>query len=153
MQGKAMQVSRGLITAGNNIAAFSKQADKMTISVNGVSKSIDYYDSQTGDLRNTYEIFEDISQYWDDMTSAERTNLAVTLGGKTRFSVVSATLSNFAAAQKLSFLLQIQLILLKKENAKYMESLTAKYNNFKAQAQELIIGNGGLSNLLKCLLI
>ena len=149
MQGKAMQVSRGLITAGNNIAAFSKQADKMTISVNGVSKSIDYYDSQTGDLRNTYEIFEDISQYWDDMTSAERTNLAVTLGGKTRFSVVSATLSNFAAAQKAVTLATNSANSAEKENAKYMESLTAKYNNFKAQAQELIIGNGGLSNLLK----
>ena len=76
-----------LRTIGNNIANLAQESDVLEISVNGVNKEISLLDSQTGDMKNTFEILEDIyTSGWNEMSNAEKQALAISLAGKLIFA-------------------------------------------------------------------
>lgn len=82
MSGQASKVARGLRTIGNNFANAAKQADSFEIQVGGVTKSISLIDESTGDIKSTFDIFEDLSEDWDKMSNAEKQSVALTYAGK-----------------------------------------------------------------------
>lgn len=82
MTGQASKVARGLRTIGNNIANLAQKSDTLEISVNGVTKQIALLDSTTGEMRNTFDILQDIyTNGWNDMSNAEQQALAISLAG------------------------------------------------------------------------
>ena len=71
-----------LRTIGNNIANLAQESDVLEITVGGITKQISLLDSQTGDMKNTFEILEDIyTNGWNEMSNAEKQALAISLAG------------------------------------------------------------------------
>ena len=151
LHGQATKVARGLRTIGNNFANQAKKAGTLTYQVNGVTQSLSLLDEQTGDLKSTYSIFEELSKEWQNMSNAEKQSIAIQYAGKNQFEVFMAEMNQFASVQKAYNLAVNDNSMATKENEKYMESLTAKLTALKQQFQELALGDGGLSSLLKLL--
>lgn len=68
---------------GANINGIAQSSGELTLSVHGATKSINLFDSATGEMKNTYQVFEDINQYWKEMDDNEKQALATTIAGKT----------------------------------------------------------------------
>lgn len=102
-------------------------------------------------MKNTYQVLSEIAGGWDNMTNSEKSALALSLAGKTQIDVFTSVLGNFDDAVKATSTSINSAGSATKENAKYMESLSAKINNLKAQAQKLVLGDGGFNSLLKTL--
>lgn len=151
LHGQATKVARGLRTIGNNFANQAKKAGTLTYQVNGVTQSLSLLDEQTGDLKGTYSIFEELSKEWQNMSNAEKQSIAIQYAGKNQFEVFMAEMNQFTSVQKAYNLAVNDNSMATKENEKYMESLTAKLTALKQQFQELALGDGGLSYLLKLL--
>ena len=82
LQGQAGKVARGLRTIGNNFANTAKQSGQLEYTVNGVSKSLSLMDETTGDMKSTFQIFQDLKIDWDNMTNAEKQAIAITNAGE-----------------------------------------------------------------------
>ena len=103
-------------------------------------------------LKSTYSIFEELSKEWQNMSNAEKQSIAIQYAGKNQFEVFMAEMNQFTSVQKAYNLAVNDNSMATKENEKYMESLTAKLTALKQQFQELALGDGGLSYLLKLLI-
>lgn len=55
-------------------------------------------DKNTGELRSTYDILQDLSKAWGNLTSVEKQELAETVAGKTQRSLFTAIMTNFDSA-------------------------------------------------------
>lgn len=86
------------------------------------------------------------------MSNAEKQSIAIQYAGKNQFEVFMAEMNQFTSVQKAYNLAVNDNSMATKENEKYMESLTAKLTALKQQFQELALGDGGLSYLLKLLI-
>lgn len=146
---QAGKVGRGLRSIGANISKLATSAGELEYSVNGVSKSLDLIDDQTGDMLNTYQVMERLSKDWGDMTAQEQANLGITVATKTQLDVFTATMSNFDTAVKAVNVSMNAQGSASKENARYMESMEAKIQALRAEYQELVLGKGGLSDFAK----
>lgn len=105
-----------------------------------------------GNLKSTYQVLKEISEEWDNMTTAERQALGISLAGKTQFEVFTSVLNNFEGAEKALTLATESQNSAWKENARYMESIEAKYQALKTATENLILGDGGLEKLVKIIL-
>lgn len=95
---------------------------------------------------------EDIKQYWDDMSNAEQQAVAISYAGKNQFEVFAAVLSNFTQAQSAAETAMNSFGSAANENDAYLESIEAKITALKSALQELVLGDGGLSDFIKLLL-
>ena len=129
----------------------AKKSGELQYKVEGITKTLSLLDEQTGDLKGTYSIFEELSKEWQNMSNAERQSIAIQYAGKNQFEVFMAVMNQFTSVQKAYNLAVNDNSMATKENEKYMESLTAKLTALKQQFQELALGDGGLSYLLKLL--
>ena len=146
------KVSRGLRTIANNIANIANSAGQLQLKVKGTTKTIELFDKSTGDLKSTYDVFNNIYQYWNQMSNAEKQSLAISLAGKNQYEVFVTELDRFGDAQKMLTTALNSSGSAAKENAKRMDSIAVKTNLAKAQLQNFIFGNGGLETLAKRLL-
>lgn len=148
MQGQAGTVGNGLRTIAINVASLAAESDRF-VAANG-RVNISLKDEQ-GQLRSTYEILSDLSKVWKDLDNepAEQMAIAKTLGGKTRFNVVTSLMRNFEDAEK-----SLQDALAStgsavKENERYMESIAAKQAKLNSEFQQFVLGKGGLEDFRK----
>ena len=81
MPDMAGKVSRGLRTIGANIVGMASKAKEFDITVNGATKTIQLFNSQTGEMNSTYDVLKQIASSWNEMTSAEQSSLALQLAG------------------------------------------------------------------------
>lgn len=82
---------------GANINGIAQSSGELTLSVHGATKSINLFDSATGEMKNTYQVFEDINQYWKEMDDNEKQALATTIAGKNHMEVFTAIMGNFGS--------------------------------------------------------
>lgn len=150
MVGQASTVSRGLQTIGININKVAQTSKQLEIAVGGATKQIDLFDD-AGNQLSTFDVLKQISEQWDNMTTSEKTAIASTLAGKTRFSVFTSVLSNFDDAIKATNTSINSQGSAMKENEKYMNSLQANLNRLKGAFQELF-ANGGIGDFAKTLI-
>lgn len=129
----------------------AQKSGELQYKVEGITKTLSLLDEQTGDLKSTYSIFEELSKEWQNMSNAEKQSIAIQYAGKNQFEVFMAEMNQFTSVQKAYNLAVNDNSMATKENEKYMESLTAKLTALKQQFQELALGDGGLSYLLKLL--
>lgn len=100
----------GLVTAGTEIlrepgrvanglstitARLTAKNDEYIASITGGQGVID---KQTGELRSTFDILQDLAGAWDKLTSVEKQELAETVAGKTQRSLFTAIMTNFESA-------------------------------------------------------
>lgn len=106
----SLEQTFGLVTAGTEIlrepgrvanglstitARLTKKNDEYIASITGGMGTID---KNTGELRSTYDILQDLSKAWDNLTSVEKQELAETVAGKTQRSLFTAIMTNFDSA-------------------------------------------------------
>lgn len=56
--------------------------------VNGVTKSVSLFNSETGEMKSTYEVLSEVASSWDKMSNAEQSSLALQIAGKIWFLLV-----------------------------------------------------------------
>lgn len=86
------------------------------------------------------------------MTSAEQTALGKTLAGVNQYKILSAVMQNFSTAIDANNTALNSSGSATQENAAYMESLQAKITNLKATYENIVLGDGGISDFAKKLL-
>ena len=86
------------------------------------------------------------------MTSAEQTALGKTLAGVNQYKILSAVMQNFSTAIDANNTALNSSGSATQENAAYMESLQAKITNLKATYENIILGDGGISDFAKKML-
>ena len=137
MQNQAGKVSRGLRTIGNNFANAAKEADSFDYKVQGTTKSLSLIDDQTGDMKSTFQIFSDLKDDWDKMSNSEKQAVAIAYSGKNQFEVFSSVMENFGTALNATETAYNSMGSAAKENSRFLESIEAKTQAFKAAFQEL----------------
>ena len=152
MTGQASKVSKGLRSIGANIVKLATSTGELSYTVNGATKTLSLLDSQTGEMKNTYEVLSEISKNWNEMTNAEQSSLALALSGKTQIDVFTSVLGNFQTAVDATGTALNSSGSAAKENSKYMESLEAKVNLLKKAWDDLVnntIKSGFIASLLE----
>lgn len=76
-------------------ARLTKKNDDYIASITG---GMGVIDKNTGELRSTYDILQDLSKAWGHLTSVEKQELAETVAGKTQRSLFTALMQNFSSA-------------------------------------------------------
>lgn len=92
-------------------------------------------DSDT--FKSTYDILDELSAKWEDLSDIEQASLTELLAGKNRGNVFSSIMDNFDIAREaLSTSLDSEGSAME-EHSKWMESLEAKTQSLKAAWEEL----------------
>ena len=152
MTGQASKVGRGLRSIGVNITKMATQAGELSYSVNGTTKTISLLNDETGDMLNTYEVLSEIKKDWDDMNASEQATLATNIASKTQMDVFTSVMTNFDTAVKATNTSIKASGSAWKENEAYTESIAYKLQAIKTQFEALVLGDGGLTNVVKLVL-
>ena len=72
-------------------ARLTKKNDDYIASITG---GMGVIDKNTGELRSTYDILQDLSKAWDGLTSVEKQELTETVAGKTQRALFTALMQN-----------------------------------------------------------
>lgn len=96
----------------------------MSVAVGNTTKEINLL-GESGDTLSTFDVLQQIAEYWDEMTNAQQTAIASSLAGKTRFDVFAATMNGFEDAIDASTTALNSQGSAWEENDKRAESLTA----------------------------
>lgn len=87
-------------------------------------------------MRSTYDILQDLSEAWEDLTSVEKQELAETVAGKTQRSLFTAIMTNFESAVGATQAALESEGSATLENEKRMESLQGKTQQLQAAWQD-----------------
>ena len=79
MQGQAGTVGNGLRTIAINIANLATKSDEFVAANGKVSISLK---DERGEIRSTFEVLNDLSKNWDNLSRSEQNSIATTLAGK-----------------------------------------------------------------------
>ena len=139
MTGQAGKVARGLRTIGANITQLAQESKEFEIQVDGATRTIQLWNDAGTDMLSTYSVLKQISVYWNEMTNAEKSSLAITLAKKTQMDTFLATMSNFADAEKAYVTALTSEGSAWKENTAYMESIEAHQAKLQAQWEKLVL--------------
>lgn len=124
LTGQAGKVSRGLRSVGAEIVKLADETGQFSYQVDGATKTLSLFDEQ-GKMLSTFDVLSKLAEDWNQMTEAEQSNVALTIGMKTQIDVLSATLMNFDSALEATEVAQNSAGSAMKENEAYMESLAA----------------------------
>ncbi len=94
-------------------------------------------DKNTGELRSTYDILQDLSKAWGNLTSVEKQELTETVAGKTQRSLFTAIMTNFQTAVDATTDALNSENSASEENAKRMDSLNGKVQQLQSAWQSL----------------
>ena len=123
------RVANGLSTI---TARLTKKNDEYIASITG---GMGIIDKNTGELRSTFDILQDLSKAWTHLTSVEKQELAETVAGKTQRSLFTALMTNFESAVGATETALNSEGSAMEENAKRMNSLQGKVEQLKSAWQ------------------
>lgn len=126
MQGRSLQVARGLSTIASRIAKNQDALAEYGIAVQDIN----------GNLKSTYDVLAELKPKWDNMTDAQRVALGDTLAGTNQYKVLAAVLQNFEHATTATETALNSAGSAAQENAKYLESLEAREQSLKAEFED-----------------
>lgn len=139
LTGNASKVARGIKTIGANITQMAAGAKTLEFQVKGVTQSVNLWNEAGTDVLSTYEVLQQISTYWNDMTDAEKSALGLLVSGKNQFDVFSATISNFNTAIEATNTAIASNGSAMKENEAYMESVEAHVQQLSAAWERFVL--------------
>lgn len=126
MQGRSLQVARGLSTIASRIAKNQDALAEYGITVQDTN----------GNLKSTFDVLAELKPKWDNMTDAQRVALGDTLAGTNQYKVLAAVLQNFEHATTATETALNSAGSAAQENAKYLESLEAREQSLKAEFED-----------------
>ena len=126
MQGRSLQVARGLSTIASRIAKNQDALAEYGITVQDAN----------GNLKSTFDVLAELKPKWDEMTDAQRVALGDTLAGTNQYKVLAAVLQNFEHATDATETALNSAGSAAQENAKYLESLEAREQSLKAEFED-----------------
>lgn len=89
-------------------------------------------------FKSTYDILDELSKKWSDMTDIQQASVTELIAGKRNGNIVSALMSNFdIARESLNTALNESTGSAERELENWNQGLEASFNRFKAQFQEL----------------
>lgn len=115
-------------------ARLTKKNDDYIASITG---GMGVIDKNTGELRSTYDILQDLSKAWGNLTSVEKQELTETVAGKTQRALFTALMQNFSTAVGASEAALNSEGSAATENAKRMDSLNGKVQQLQSAWQNL----------------
>jgi len=115
-------------------ARLTKKNDEYIASITG---GMGVIDKNTGELRSTYDILQDLSKAWGHLTSVEKQELTETVAGKTQRALFTALMQNFSSAVGASEAALNSEGSAATENAKRMDSLNGKVQQLQSAWQNL----------------
>ncbi len=101
---------------------------------------IDVWNEQTGEIKNMYEVMDELSLKWNDLSEAERATLGTSIAGKTQLTAFNALLSNWDTAKQLvqEYKQGLTIGSAEKENAQYLDSIAGKWNAIKENMKSVV---------------
>lgn len=136
------QVANGLKTISMRLRGISQDGEELVPNMRELVKSlsgVDITDKQTGNIRSTFDILNDIGKVWDDLGDKERALLTEEIAGKNRANVLSSILQNAEQLDKVYESLQNSAGSAEEEQARYMDSISGKLNAFSESVKKIWI--------------
>lgn len=124
------RVANGLSTI---TARLTKKNDEY---IKSITDGQGVIDEQTGELRSTFDILQDLSKAWGNLTSVEQQELTETVAGKTQRSLFTAIMTNFETAVGATEAALNSEGSAMEENNKRMESLQGKVKQLQSAWQD-----------------
>lgn len=115
-------------------ARLTAKNDEYIASVTG---GMGVIDKNTGELRSTFDILQDLSKAWKNLTSVEKQELTEVVAGKTQRSLFTAIMSNFDTAVGATEAALNSEGSALEENNKRMDSLNGKLTQLQSAWQSL----------------
>lgn len=125
------RVANGLSTI---TARLTKENDDYIASI---TKGMGVIDKNTGELRSTFDILQDLSEEWKNLTSVEKQELTETVAGKTQRALFTAIMENFETAVGATEAALNSEGSAVEENNKRMDSLNGKLTQLESAWQSL----------------
>lgn len=138
-------VARGVQTIGLRIAGLNEDMESVAGLSNEVVEALQKYagisafDEQTGQLKNTYTILEELAEVWDTIDKNKQSALLNKLAGKQQADVASAILSNWKGVESAVEDAQNSMGSAAKENARAMASIAGAQKELENAIQELAV--------------
>lgn len=139
------RVANGLSTITARLASTN---DDYIASITG---GMGVIDKNTGELRSTFDILQDLSKAWENLTSVEKQELTETVAGKTQRSLFTAIMTNFDSAVGATEVALNSEGSAAEENEKRMDSLKGKVQQLQLAWQDLsrnTINSEGVKSLI-----
>lgn len=168
--GNTLDESIALVTAANNVVqdpdsvgtamktismflrAAKTEAEEAGIETEGMASSVSKLRQEllqvTGidimlddsTFKSTYQILQEISKIWDDLADVDRANIAERLAGKRQSNILFSILENFDEAKAVLSTASDSDGSARKENEKYLDSITGKIQGLLRAYEELSSG-------------
>ena len=136
-------VANGIQTIGLRIAGLNEDMESVAGLSNQVVEalqkyaSIEAFDEQTGQLKSTYTILQELAGVWETIDKNKQSALLNTLAGKRQADVAAAILKNWKGVEKAVLDAQTSMGSAIEENAKAIDSIQGHINAFQNAFQEL----------------
>ena len=147
MPNQSGKVARGLSSIGAEIVKTANKSGELKYQVDGVTKSLSLFDEQ-GEMLNTFTVLSKIKEDWDNMSTAEQSSLALTLGMKTQVATLTAEMNNFDSAIEASGVAMVSFGSASQENQKRADSWQVALQNLNREFTTFSASGGQLKTVL-----
>lgn len=158
------QVGTALKTLSMYLRAAKTEAEEAGISTDGMATSVSKLRDEILALTNNkldiqidedtfktpYQIIDELSLLWDDLTDITRANITNLFGGKRGANVLTGLIKNFDDARKAAETAMNSIGSATMENEKYLDSIAGKISQLKAAFEALansVINSGLVSSV------
>ena len=140
------KAGNALKSISSNLAGVGVSAKDGTLQTNKTAKAlkeianIDVWDKQTGQIKDMYQVMEELSVKWDSLSEAEQNALGSAIAGKTQLNAFNALISNWEKARQLvsDYKQGLTIGSAEKENAEYLDSIEGKWNKIKENLKSVV---------------
>ena len=100
------KTGNALKSISSNMSGVNTSLKDGTIQSNKTAKAlqeiagIKVWDEQTGEVRDMYDVMDELAYKWNDLSEAERNALGSTIAGKTQLNSFNALMSNWDKARQ-----------------------------------------------------
>ena len=131
-------ISAGLAGVGVSAKDGTVQLTKSGMALKEIA-GIDVWNKKTGEIKDMYEIMDELYDKWDDLSEAEQNALGTAIAGKTQLNAFNALLSNWKTAKQYvqDYKQGLTIGSAEKENLKYLDSIQGKWNVIKENLKEV----------------
>ena len=143
--GNMEKVATGQITIFSRLQAIQLDGEEEVSTVaklqetfsNATKGAVNIVDQTTGQLRNVYDILDDVANVWDSLDKNTREALAIEAAGIRQKNVFLALMQNWQGVEDAVNSAKNSLGSADEENQKYLDSISGKIENFESSVQHL----------------
>lgn len=157
--GNMEKVATGQITIFSRLQSIQLDGEdevptvaKLQETFNSATKgAVNIVDQTTGQLRNVYDILDDVANVWDSLDKNTREALAIEAAGIRQKNVFLAMMQNWQGVEDAVESAKNSLGSADEENKKYLDSIQGRVENFESATQKLsntIIDSNDIKNIV-----